>query len=103
MSSTSYPTAADTARRARQQSFRVDVLGGGVWRVHNRTSDSTHDVVLDGGRLKCSCESYNFHAIHGPRDHCKHSRVVRSIIDGDFCPHCCETDCRPSCPNRSES
>ena len=98
-----YPTAASTRRRARYQSFAVDPLGGGVWTVESRGSDSTYTVMLRDGRFECDCESFNYHCIHGPRDVCKHGALIQGIVNGELCPHCTMPHCRPSCPNHGDS
>lgn len=99
----SFPTADAVRRKAFYRSYDVDCLGGGVWAVESRDSESEYTVVLRDGRYQCDCESYNYHAIHGPRDTCKHGRVIQGIVDGDLCPSCTYPRCRPSCVNRSDS
>lgn len=102
MSST-HPTAAATARRARWGRFRVRPQGGGVFAVENRDNGHEYTVVLRDGRFECSCPSYNYHVIHGPLEECKHSGHVARVIDGVLCAHCGYPRCRPSCPNRSDT
>jgi hypothetical protein len=98
----SFPTAADTERRARWRSFDVEATGPGMWRVESRDSGNEYDVFLDAGRYKCTCRSHEMHVVHGPLARCKHAEVIAGIVDGDLCPSCTYPTCRPSCPQRGE-
>ncbi|AUV81233.1 hypothetical protein C2R22_05810 [Salinigranum rubrum] len=101
--SRSFPTAEATRRRAFYGSFAVAFVGAAEWEVESRASGTEYRVMLRDGRFECDCPSYNYDVIHGPRDHCKHSRCVAAVVNDEVCPHCTMPRCRPSCPNRSDS
>lgn len=98
-----FPTADATRRKAFYRPYEIECLGGGVWEVDPHASENTYTVMLRDGRFECDCESFNFHSIHGPRETCKHGRVVQGVVDGDLCPSCTYPRCRPSCRLRSDS